>query len=156
MIEEHIKRAFKHNVKVTITKIKLHFVTLHTIQSGTPRLRFRICHIAMRFVRHYCTHFFFEVVTLRGGSGVFSTGFQSQFTQCSQILTGLYHIPYYSPYWALSEKAQNFDTVAMVTTYSLWLAETLTLVLLRVFPKHIFLRGGCCNPPSGLSILKVI
>ena len=34
----------------------------------------------------------------------------------------------------------------------------LTLVLLRVFPKHIFLRGGggCCNPPSGLSILKVI
>ena len=35
---------------------------------------------------------------LRGESGVFSTGFQSQFTQCSQILTGLYHIPYYSPY----------------------------------------------------------
>ena len=31
----------------------------------------------------------------------------------------------------------------------------LTLVLLRVFPKHIFLRGGCCNP-LGLSILKVI
>ena len=28
-------------------------------------------------------------------------------------------------YWALSEKAQNFDTVAMVTTYSLWLAEIL-------------------------------
>ena len=25
--------------------------------------------------------------------------------------------------------------------------QTLTLVLLRVFPKHIFLRGGCCNPP---------
>ena len=42
-----------------------------------------------------------------------------------RILTGLYHIPYYSPYWALSEKAQNFDTVAMVTTYSLWLAEIL-------------------------------
>ena len=62
---------------------------------------------------------------LRGESGVFSTGFQSQFTQCSQILTGLYHIPYYSPYWALSEKAQNFDMVAMVTTYSLWLAEIL-------------------------------
>ena len=35
---------------------------------------------------------------LRGESGVFSTRFQSQFTQCSQILTGLYHIPYYSPY----------------------------------------------------------
>ena len=62
---------------------------------------------------------------LKGGSGVFSTIFQSQFTQCSQILTGLYHIPYFSPYWALSEKAQNFDTVAMVTTYSLWLAEIL-------------------------------
>ena len=24
-----------------------------------------------------------------------------------------------------------------------------TLVILRVFPKHIFRRGGCCNPPSG-------
>ena len=35
---------------------------------------------------------------LRGESGVFSTRFQSQFTQCSQILTGLYHMPYYSPY----------------------------------------------------------
>ena len=31
----------------------------------------------------------------------------------------------------------------------------LTLVILRVFPKHIFLRG-LLQPPSGLSILKVI
>ena len=36
------------------------------------------------------------------------------------------------------------------------MSECLTLVLLRVFPEHIFLRGGCCNPPFGLSILKVI
>ena len=37
-------------------------------------------------------------------------------------------------------------------TYSL----ILSLVLLRVFPKHIFLRGGLLQPPSRLSILKVI
>ena len=50
--------------------------------------------------------------------------------------------------WVLTDVHHNLEGFVLSL-------HGLTLVILRVFPTHIFL-GGLLQPPSGLSILKVI